>query len=410
MLRPTSYRTLIDVVRAGGLLFLLDGLTGLPFALGLAEVDGADEAGMVLVGGLGVLSGLAYLSLAARFTVDQVRRWTPLIASVALPVTILMLGALVVLAGPNLVVVGAYYVQLPLVVFVIYQRRWAIGITIVLLTGYALALVLVEDLTVPALQWLVVVSAVSSTAVVIGGLIRRVEEARADVADLNTHLEARVADQVDELERIGKLRRFLSPQVADVVVTRGSEDLLEPHRRDVAVLFCDLRGFTRFTNEVDADTVVEVLGEYYAAVGAVLEAHGATIGGYDGDGIMAYLGDPIPRDDAAGDGVAMARAIGERLDALSKDWQDAGHDLGYGIGLAHGTATLGVVGFDGRFDYTPLGAVVNLAARLCADAASGELVIDGAVRRATGPKGTRARGHVELKGFAAPVPTFALVR
>ena len=157
-----------------------------------------------------------------------------------------------------------------------------------------------------------------------------------------------MATQVDELERVGRLRRFLAPQVADVVMAETGEPLLEPHRTEVAVLFCDLRGFTRFTNSVDADTVVAVLAEYYAKVGAVLEAHGATVGGYEGDGIMAYLGDPIPRSDAAPASVAMAREIGVHLDDLTGRWHADGHDLGYGMGLAYGPATLGVVGFAGR--------------------------------------------------------------
>jgi class 3 adenylate cyclase len=230
--------------------------------------------------------------------------------------------------------------------------------------------------------------------------------------DLNHNLEARVEQQVDELERTGRLRRFLAPQVADVVMSASADDaLLAPHRRDVAVLFCDLRGFTRFTNSVDPDTVVSVLGEYYAAVGAVLEAHGATIGGYDGDGIMAYLGDPIPRADAAVVGVEMARAIGWAVDLLVAGWRSAGHDLGYGIGVAYGPATLGVVGFDGRFDYTALGAVVNLAARLCSDASAGEIVVDGSMRAAAGgDAGARHRGDVSLKGFDRDVPTYALLR
>jgi len=153
-----------------------------------------------------------------------------------------------------------------------------------------------------------------------------------------------------------------------------------------------------------------VLAEYYAAVGAVLEGHGATIGGYDGDGIMAYIGDPIPQPDAAVAAVGMARAIGGSLDGLVERWRSDGYDLGYGIGLAYGPATLGVVGFDGRFDYTALGAVVNLAARLCADAAPGEIVIDASMTAAAGgDRGARHRGDVTLKGFDGAVRTYALL-
>jgi adenylate cyclase len=310
-----------------------------------------------------------------------------------------------------------FYVAGPTYVFMVLQRRVAVGFILLNMGSAAVALALTDGVHARAQQWLIVVCAAIGTAVLVGMIIRRTDEAtraeraaKAELADLNAHLEQRVAEQVDELERTGRLRRFLAPQVADVVVSQGSDVLLEPHSRDVVVLFCDLRGFTRFTNATQPDVVMRVLAEYYAAVGTELEAHGATIGGYDGDGIMAYLGDPIVRPDAAPAAIAMAHAIGRRLDAVVERWRGDGHDLGFGIGLAFGPATLGVVGFDGRFDYTALGAVVNLAARLCADASAGEIVVDDALRRAASVTELRPRGQVALKGFDDPVATYALLR
>ncbi|HJR25682.1 MAG TPA: adenylate/guanylate cyclase domain-containing protein [Acidimicrobiales bacterium] len=410
LIRPMMASTMIDAVRAGALLYVLSGLAAAPAFTTWVDVEGTNEVVLAVLGAVALVTGFVLLRMTAEATVEQMERIVPVAMPITMVSTIIVLGVLVVAAGPNLAVVAVFLVQLPLLIFVLYQTRFAVLVASVLMAVYAVALSLVDGVRAPGWHVVIVGAAAGGTAVLLGRLARRMDEARAELADLNRHLEQRVAEQVDELERVGQLRRFLSPQVADVVVTRGSEGLLEPHQSEVAVLFVDLRGFTRFTNSVDADTVVGVLGEYYAAVGTVLEAYGATIGGYDGDGIMAYLGDPIPRPDAAADGVAMARAVGLAVDPLCASWRAAGHDLGYGIGLAFGTATLGVVGFDGRFDYTPLGAVVNLAARLCADAAPGEIVIDASVRRATGRKGTRTRGQVELKGFDAPVPTFALVR
>jgi class 3 adenylate cyclase len=185
-----------------------------------------------------------------------------------------------------------------------------------------------------------------------------------------------------------------------VAPAEGGAHLLEPHRQDIAVLFCDLRGFTRFTNGVEPHIVLSVLAQYYGAVGTVLEAHEATIGRYDGDGVLAYLGDPIPRNDTAQAGVALALAIAQAVEVLVDDWRAAGHDLGHGIGLAYGSATLGVIGFAGRYDYAPLGAVVNLAARLCSDARPGEIVVDESVRVAAGDAvSLEHRDVVALKGF-----------
>ena len=417
VMRPMTYGTLRRAVHSGSVLYFVAAIALLPVVLGLVDIEGVDEGPLLVVAAIGVLGGLMNFVVFGRSSLEELEALGPIMATVSHLVTPVLIGIAVVSAGPNLLTATTFYVSGPIYVLFVLQRGVALGFILLNMASCGIALTLTDGVPAPGEQWLVVVSAAIATAVMIGIAIRRADDAtrderaaKAQLADLNAHLEQRVAEQVDELERVGQLRRFLAPQVADVVVSRGSEALLQPHRREVAVLFCDLRGFTRFTNAVDAGTVVDVLGEYYAAVGAVLEAHGATIGGYDGDGIMAYLGDPIPRDDTPTAAVAMARDIGDRLDAVVAGWRAAGHDLGYGIGLAHGPATLGVVGFDGRFDYTALGAVVNLAARLCADAASGEIVVDESMRIVAGEAGAGHRGDVTLKGFDAPVPTYALVR
>jgi class 3 adenylate cyclase len=284
-----------------------------------------------------------------------------------------------------------------------FRRGFAIASCFLLLGSYAVALAALSDPFFPAFQWTTIAAMVIGTAVVVGGMAARLD-------DLNHNLEQRVAEQVDELERTGRLRRFLSPQVADVVTAEGSEGLLAPHRADIAVFFVDLRGFTAFTNAVSADRVMRVLNEYYDVVASLLEQHGATIGGFDGDGVFAYLGDPVAHDDAAAAALVMAQDIATQLDRLTRAWSDAEAAIGFGIGLAYGEATLGVVGTASRADYTPVGAVVNLAARLCAEAKPGEIVIDDSMRKAAGVEDRVVpRPDVELKGFGA-TETFALRR
>jgi class 3 adenylate cyclase len=168
----------------------------------------------------------------------------------------------------------------------------------------------------------------------------------------------------------------------------------------VAVFFVDLRGFSRYTNVVSADDVVRILTDYYETGGAVLQRHGATVGGLDGDGMMAYVGDPVAREDAAPVALAMARDVAVALDARVGDWRAGDYTLGYGIGLSFGPATIGVMGFEGLYDYTAVGAVVNLASRLCGDAAHGEIVVDSSFKAAANLDGElRRRADVDLKGF-----------
>ena len=234
-------------------------------------------------------------------------------------------------------------------------------------------------------------------------------ERGSEIAEINSQLEQRVAEQVDELERLGRLRRFLSPQVADALLAVEDEGLLSPHRRQIAVFFCDLRGFTRFASGAEPEDVVEVLDTYYSTVGQGLRDYEATVGSFAGDGIMAYLNDPIPCDDPPRKAVEMALSLAPSMGTLVDSWKRKGFQLGYGVGIAYGYATLGTIGFEGRYDYTALGSVVNLAARLCGEAGAGELLVDQRIHDAVWDTITANSREVTLKGLPAPVNAYEVL-
>ena len=401
-----STRTVADARRAfdaAGVLFTLGGLAAAPVSLLWHRGDGAHPAGLAVMT-VAAVAGAVFFSLVvprlSDYTLAAVAPYAGIAGNTG---SILVVSSAVYFAGPRGGYVAVFYVPMALYLFMFFQRRFALASCVLLLGTYALSLAALDDPYFPVAQWLTVAAMVIGTGVVVGGMAARLD-------DLNHNLEARVRDQVAELERTGRLRRFLSPQVADVVTSEGADDVLRPHRADIAVFFVDLRGFTAFTNAVSAARVMRVLDEYYEAVGSILERHGATIGGFDGDGVFAYLGDPVPHPDAAAAVIAMASEVARRLDALTAQWSDDEAAIGYGIGLAYGEATLGVVGTTNRADYTPVGAVVNLAARLCADAHPGEIVFDDALRKAAELDGAaRPRTDVDLKGFGVTA-TYALAR
>jgi class 3 adenylate cyclase len=231
----------------------------------------------------------------------------------------------------------------------------------------------------------------------------KVADLAGQLQTLNQHLEVQVASQVAEIDKLRQLRRFLSPQIAEAVMSAGDGDLLAPHRRQIAVFFCDLRGFTAFTNSAEPEEVVEALDEYFKIVGEALQRHNATVGAFAGDGIMAYLNDPVPCNDPPTTAVEMALALRDPMLNLMNEWKRRGFDLGYGVGIAYGYATLGTVGFEWRSDYMALGSIVNLAARLCGEAATGQTLIDS--RTASGLQGRFrvAERELLLKGFPAPI-------
>jgi adenylate cyclase len=202
-----------------------------------------------------------------------------------------------------------------------------------------------------------------------------------ELAQWNTELESRVAQQLEELERASRLRRFLSPQLADLVV--GDEGLLQSHRREIVVVFCDLRNFTPFAEASEPEEVMGVLAEYHQAMGALVYRYGATLERFTGDGIMAFFNDPVLQDDAAERAVRMSIGIRDAVKVLAAQWLRKGHDLALGIGIAQGFATLGKIGFEGRFDYSAIGSVTNLSARLCGLAGPWQVLVTDRVLAAT---------------------------
>ena len=219
-----------------------------------------------------------------------------------------------------------------------------------------------------------------------------IERQATELAAWNAELEQRVADSVAELERTNRLRHFLSPQLADVVVS--NQELLESHRREVVVVFCDFHGFTTFAETSEPEEVMGVLAEYHAVVGACVHRHSGTLERFTGDGIMVFFNDPVPVEDPAERAVRMALEIDAQVRELAAVWQRRGYDLTHRSGIAQGYATLGRIGFPGRFDYAAIGSVTNLAARLCGDAGDWEVRVTDRVLAAAatfGPKGSPGR-------------------
>ena len=229
----------------------------------------------------------------------------------------------------------------------------------------------------------------------------------AELAEWNRTLEQRVSEQVAELDRVGRLRRFLSPQLAELIVSAGDERILESHRREITVVFTDLRGFTAFAETAEPEDVMGVLREYHAAMGELIFAHGGTLERFTGDGLMVFFNDPIPVPDPPVQAVRMAVAMRERAAELARAWRRRGHDLGFGVGIAVGYATLGRIGFEGRWDYGAIGSVTNLAARLCGEAEAGQILISERVHLMIEDLlQAEPLGQLALKGFHRPVGAY----
>jgi class 3 adenylate cyclase/CheY-like chemotaxis protein len=235
----------------------------------------------------------------------------------------------------------------------------------------------------------------------------RLEAQAAELTAWNGALERRVQEQLAEIERVGRLRRFLSPQLADLVVSSGEETFLNSHRREIAVLFCDLRGFTAFAESTEPEEMIAVLREYHEEMGRLVFEYEGTVGRFAGDGLMIFFNDPLPCPDPAGRAVRMALAMRERMAELSRGWLRHGYELGFGVGITFGYATLGRLGFPGRFEYEPNGSVVNLAARLCAEALGGQILVSQRVHAAVeGAIEVERLPDVSFKGFHRPVSVF----
>jgi adenylate cyclase len=237
----------------------------------------------------------------------------------------------------------------------------------------------------------------------LGELRQRTDE----VAELNRGLEARVAEQVEELGRVGRLKRFLAPQLAELIVSQGDEKILESHRREIVVVFCDLRGYTAFTETAEPEEVLDFLREYHGALGPLVSQFEGTLDQFSGDGIMVFFNDPVPIPDPAERAVNMAVAMREAAGSLIAAWRRRGRELGFGAGIAQGYATLGKIGFSERSGYTAIGTVCNVAARLCGEAKDGQILLSQRVNVAlSGGVATEQVGALALKGLSQPIVAY----
>jgi class 3 adenylate cyclase/CheY-like chemotaxis protein len=241
-------------------------------------------------------------------------------------------------------------------------------------------------------------------------LYDEVQRQKDELAEWNRTLEQRVAEGVEQLHRIERLKRFFSPQLCDAILAGGTEDPLKSHRREITVVFLDLRGFTAFTETADPEEVMGVLGEFHAAMGRLITQHEGTLERFTGDGIMVFFNDPQPVADPAPRAARMALAMQREVARLAAGWKKRGYDLAVGIGIAQGFATLGGIGFEGRLDYGAIGTVTNLAARLCGEAQGGETLLSQRVLGAIeGEFRTEAAGELQLKGFHRALPAYRLL-
>lgn len=238
-----------------------------------------------------------------------------------------------------------------------------------------------------------------------------IQEQSERLASWNRTLEERVRAQVSEIERVNRLRRFLPEQIANLIIAADNEaDLLRSHRRDVTLVFCDLRGFTAFAEVAEPEEVMAILGDYHAYLGAIIQDYGGTLERFMGDGLLVVFNDPIQQEDHTARAIRTAIAMRDTIGQLSTRWQRDGHDLGFGLGISRGHATIGQIGFDKRADYAVIGSVPNLAARLCAKATRGQILASSkVVSAASDDFDTRLLGELELKGFHRPMATYEII-
>ena len=238
-----------------------------------------------------------------------------------------------------------------------------------------------------------------------------VQAQAAELSDLNKTLEHRVDEQVTQLERLGRLKRFFSSQLADLIVSGDAEDPLKTHRREITVVYLDLRGFTAFAETSEPEEVMGVLHEYHAEMGQLILRHDGTLEHFAGDGMMIFFNDPLPVPNAAERAILMALAMRERVKDLTVNWRKLGYELDFGVGIAQGYATIGAIGFEGRWEYGAIGNVPNLAARLCGEAKPGEILVSqrllGSVDELVEAE---PAGELSLKGFHRPIAAHNILR
>jgi adenylate cyclase len=241
-------------------------------------------------------------------------------------------------------------------------------------------------------------------------LHKQVEDQAAQLAEWNTKLEERVSEQLAQLDRLARLKRFLSPKVADLIVTGQLDDPMATRRREVTIMFVDMRGFTAFSDTAEPEDVLGVLREYHGEIGRLVDLHQGTIEHFAGDGVMLIFNDPVVLPDPALSAVRMALDLRDAVARMAVGWKKLGYQIGCGIGIAQGYATIGTIGFSGRQDYGVIGAVNNIAARLCAEASSGQVLV---AQRVYGRVEERvvaeSVGELKLKGINTPVPAFNVI-
>ncbi len=239
----------------------------------------------------------------------------------------------------------------------------------------------------------------------------RVEALHREIALWNEKLESRVREQVAQMERLNNLKNFLPQNVAELIVAEGGNNLLQPRRRQVTVCAIDLRGFTAFSETAEPEEIMSVLGEYYAEMGAVVELHGGTVERFAGDGMVIFFNAPLEIEKPEAAAVRAALEMQGRFALLREKWRRQGHDLGLGIGLSSGYATIGALGFSGRWQYAAIGTVTNLSARLCGDASHGQILTTSRITAAVdGMIETEAMGEQSMKGLHKPIPVFKVLR
>jgi class 3 adenylate cyclase/CheY-like chemotaxis protein len=238
-----------------------------------------------------------------------------------------------------------------------------------------------------------------------------VQTQAAELSDWNKNLEHRVEEQVAQLERLGRLKRFFSPQLAEMIIAGGADDPLKTHRREITVVFLDLRGFTAFAETAEPEEVMGVLREYHAGMGKLILDHEGTLERFTGDGMMIFFNDPLPVPNPAERAIRMALAMRQRVAELTVKWRKLGYDLDFGVGIAQGYATIGAIGFEGRLDYGAIGTVTNLASRLCGEAKPGQILTSKRLL-ATMEDLAEAElvGELALKGFHRPVTAYNILR
>jgi class 3 adenylate cyclase len=359
----------------------------------------------------------------------QGHRWPQATKMLICVTDVVTLPAVVALAGPGYPETVVLLAVATACNWVFLPRRTALVGGLLSGVAYLLVLALQPGHAAPAVRWTIVAGVSTLAAGVLFWILGRIEglagaekaarcaaerstleleAAYAQLEDLNRTLEQRVATQVEEIRGLSRLRRFLSPPVADAVLSGEGQDHLKPHRRRIAVVFCDLRGFTAFSSSAQPEEVNDVLTEYFELLGAFVSDYQATVGAFTGDGLMAFINDPLPVDQPALRAITMATEICSAMDDLRQTWELRGYELGFGVGVAYGYANIGMIGFEGRRDYTALGPVVNLAARLCSEAADGQILIDPQAHAAAADAIEVEGATLHIKGFAQPINAYAV--